>query len=46
MLAISVLPSKQGNHIRCAMAHYLEVTLKQKGQRILIADTSVTDEFV
>jgi ribosomal protein S18 acetylase RimI-like enzyme len=45
MLAIAVLPALQGGgHGRALMAH-LEETLRSRGQRILIVDTSGTDAF-
>ncbi len=45
MLAIAVLPSLQGNGCGGALVKQLETRLKDRGQRILIADTSGTDEF-
>jgi ribosomal protein S18 acetylase RimI-like enzyme len=45
MLALAVLPSKQGNGCGGAIAQHLEVELKTRGQRILIADTSGADTF-
>jgi len=45
MLAIAILPTEQGKGFGGAIARHLEVELKKRGQRILIADTSSTDEF-
>jgi len=45
MLAIAILPAEQGNGFGGAITQHLEVELKKRGQRILIADTSGTDEF-
>lgn len=45
MLAIAVLPTEQGNGCGGAIAKHLEAELKERGQRILIADTSGADEF-
>ncbi|MBO9433375.1 GNAT family N-acetyltransferase [Ruegeria sp. R13_0] len=45
MLAIAILPTEQGNGFGGAIVKHLEVELKERGQRILLADTSGTDEF-
>lgn len=45
MLAIAILPSKQGNGVGRALVKELETNLRRCGQRILIVDTSGTDEF-
>lgn len=45
MLAIAVLPGKQGNGAGAAIVAELESRLRASGQRVLIADTSGTDEF-
>ncbi len=45
MLAVAVLPTEQGNGFGGAITKHLEVELKKRGQRILIADTSGKDEF-
>ncbi|MDG1472292.1 MAG: GNAT family N-acetyltransferase [Ascidiaceihabitans sp.] len=45
MLAIAVLPSAQGNGRGGAITAHLETELRERGARILIADTSGTDEF-
>lgn len=45
MLAIAILPAEQGNGCGRAICQHLEAELKGRGQRILIADTSGTDEF-
>lgn len=45
MLAIAVLTSKQGGGYGGAITKHLEAMLKKCGQRILIADTSGTDDF-
>ncbi|WP_371397326.1 GNAT family N-acetyltransferase [Fretibacter rubidus] len=45
MLAIAVLPSRQGDGVGAALAAHLEAALKSEGHRILIADTSGTEEF-
>lgn len=45
MLAIAVLPQKQGEGCGSALTTYLESELKAQGQRILIADTSGTAVF-
>lgn len=46
MLAIAVLPSQQGTGIGGAIANRLEADLRSAGHRILIADTSGTEDFV
>lgn len=45
MLAIGVLPAMQGKGVGRAIVSQLEKELRSQGQRILIADTSGTDEF-
>jgi len=45
MLAIAVLPTKQGAGCGGAITKHLEAELKERGQRILIADTSGADDF-
>lgn len=45
MLAMAVLPSKQGSGVGGALVKELESLLRKQGQRILIADTSGVDEF-
>ena len=45
MLAIAILPTEQGNGCGGAIVKDLEAELHERGQRILIADTSGTDEF-
>jgi len=45
MLAIAVLPSEQGGGCGGAITKHLESELKERGQRILIADTSGADDF-
>lgn len=45
MLAIAVLPAKQGGGAGSAMVAALEKHLAEQGNRILIADTSGTDDF-
>ena len=45
MLAIAVLPEKQGLGAGKAIVRQLESDLRSNGQRILIADTSGTDGF-
>ncbi len=44
MLAIAVLPTQQGGGYGGAIVQHLEAMLKERGQRILIADTSGTDD--
>jgi len=45
MLAIAVLPAKQGCGAGAALTKTLEDRLREDGQRILIADTSGTEDF-
>lgn len=45
MLAIAVLPSRQGAGIGGAIVRQLEDELRKHGQRLLIVDTSGRDEF-
>ena len=45
MLALGVLPSRQGQGIGNALVTALEKKLGEEGQRILIVDTSSTAEF-
>ncbi|WP_170791424.1 GNAT family N-acetyltransferase [Ruegeria lacuscaerulensis] len=45
MLAIAVLPTQQGGGLGSAISMHLETELKERGQRILIVDTSGTEEF-
>lgn len=45
MLAIAVLPDCQGKGCGAALVSALEFHLSQEGARILIADTSGTDDF-
>lgn len=45
MLAIAVLPESQGKGVGAAIVAQLEATLRQSGQRVLIADTSGAAEF-
>jgi len=45
MLAIAVLPSNQGKGAGGAIASELENVLSKRGHRVLIADTSGTDDF-
>ena len=45
MLAIAVLPERQGSGVGGAITRKLEDVLRDKGQRVLIADTSGTDDF-
>ena len=45
MLAIAVARDLQGKGVGRAIVQQLEIELKTRGQRILIADTSGTDEF-
>lgn len=45
MLAIAVLPEKQGSGAGKAIVNQLENSLRSDGQRVLIADTSGTEEF-
>ncbi len=45
MLAIAVLPSKQGLGAGGAIVAHLEDTLRKQGHRVLIADTSGAEAF-
>ena len=45
MLAIAVLPAEQGGGCGGAMVKHLEAALRERGQRILITDTSGMDGF-
>lgn len=45
MLVIAVLPSKQGRGAGGAIVAELESQLSKQGHRVLIADTSGTDDF-
>ena len=45
MFAIAVLPSSQGNGAGHAIVSALESSLRERGNRILIADTSGTADF-
>lgn len=45
MLAIAVLPERQGTGVGGAITRKLEDVLREKGQRVLIAETSGTDRF-
>lgn len=45
MLALAVLPGAQGSGYGGAVTKHLEAELKARSQRILIADTSGTEEF-
>jgi ribosomal protein S18 acetylase RimI-like enzyme len=45
MLAIAIQPEVQGQALGSALVAQLELRLKDRGQRILIADTSGTDAF-
>ena len=45
MRAIAVLPETQGSGYGAALTGHLEATLRERGHRILIADTSGTDDF-
>jgi ribosomal protein S18 acetylase RimI-like enzyme len=45
MLAIAVHPESQGGGLGAALVRSLETALRARGQRILLADTSGTDEF-
>lgn len=45
MLAIAILPERQGDGTGSALVAHLEDVLRAKGQRVLIADTSGTDAF-
>lgn len=45
MLAIAVLPSNQGDGAGSAIVRGLESSLREKGGRVLIAETSGSDAF-
>lgn len=45
MLALGVLPNRQGAGVGRSLVARLEKLLMDRGQRMLIADTSGTDEF-
>lgn len=45
MLAIAVHPASQGGGYGSALVRHLEAVLREQGHRVLIADTSGTDEF-
>jgi ribosomal protein S18 acetylase RimI-like enzyme len=45
MLAIAVLPDLQCHGVGKALCRHLEAALRDRGQRILIADTSGADAF-
>lgn len=45
MLALAVRPDLQGKRLGAALVRAAEQHLKEKGQRILIVDTSGTDDF-
>jgi N-acetylglutamate synthase-like GNAT family acetyltransferase len=45
MLALAVIPSRQGSSVGHAIVSQLEAVLKQRDQRILIAETSSADTF-
>lgn len=45
MLAIAVLPTEQGGGCGGAITKHLEAELKERGQRILIANTSGVGDF-
>lgn len=45
MLAIAVLPSRQGNGAGGALVKHLEDNLRSQGHRVLIVDTSGSDAF-
>lgn len=45
MLAIAVLPSKQGGSAGSALVRGLESTLRESGHRVLIAETSGADAY-
>ena len=45
MLALAVLPSEQGRGSGGAIVDRLESDLRERGQRVLIADTSGADAF-
>lgn len=45
MLALGVLPDKQGKGAGKAIVQQLEDDLRSRGQRVLIVDTSGTDRY-
>jgi ribosomal protein S18 acetylase RimI-like enzyme len=45
MLAMAILPTEQGSGFGGAIVQHLEAELKERGQRILIAETSGTAQF-
>ena len=45
MLAIAVLPSKQGGSAGSALVKGLKSTLRKSGHRVLIAETSGADAY-
>ena len=45
MLAIAVLPSQQGKGLGAAIVTQLEAAVRERGNRILIAETSGAPEF-
>jgi len=45
MLAIGVHPSRQGTGCGRALVAHLETALKERGNRILIVDTSSSDDY-
>lgn len=45
MLALAVRPDMQGNRLGAALVQAAEQHLKNKGQRLLIVDTSGTEDF-
>ena len=45
MLALAVRPDLHGKRLGAALVHAAERQLRDKGQRILIVDTSGTDDF-
>ena len=45
MLALAVLPAHQGSGCGAALVTYLEALLRERGQRILIVDTSGSEDF-
>lgn len=45
MLAVAVLPTKQGTGVGGAIVKELEANLRKRGHRILIVDTSGADAF-
>lgn len=45
MLALAIRPDKQGQGLGAALVEETESQLREQGQRLLIVDTSGTDEF-